>query len=76
MFLKMLLEKTPELHESGTFHRTPILSVAALFDPGGFASEFAQVIDFSPAHSAVSNNFYFVDDGRMKREDTLNPNTV
>jgi hypothetical protein len=76
MFLKMLLEKTPELHESGTFHRTPILSVAALLNPRGFAPEFAQVINFSPANPAASNDFDFVDDGRMKREDTLNPNTV
>jgi hypothetical protein len=40
-----------------------LLFKSLFLDPGGFAPQFAQIIDFSASDPSPGKDFYFIDDG-------------
>src|ERR1700676_510144 len=46
------------------------------FDTGGFAREFAQVVELRAAHFAPAQHLDLFDSRRMEREDALNADAI
>jgi hypothetical protein len=57
-------------------NQTVSLLETALFQTGRFASEFTQIVDLCPPHSASGHHFDFVYNGRMQRKYAFHPHTI
>src|SRR5881394_885527 len=51
--------------------RDGLASLAALFQPGGFTAEAAEEVELGAADFAAADDFDFVDDGSVDREDAF-----
>src|ERR1700680_3828127 len=54
---------------------SPPAGLSAFLETGGFALELAQIVEFRPAHFARADHIDMVDNGRVQRENSLDPLT-
>ena len=40
-----------------------VLIIPSFFDSSGFASKFAQIVNFGASHTTPGNDFYFINNG-------------